>query len=130
MRLVDTDILIDIQRGYLSALEWFGSLKNLPSVPGFVVMELMQPAKNKSDIRKVQELIAPLDIVWPRPADLQRALAWFPELRLSHNLGLLDALIAATAVGLKAPLITFNVKHYRAIPGLQTEQPYKKNVDT
>jgi hypothetical protein len=37
---------------------------------------------------------------------------------------LLDALIGATAVGLNEQLATFNVKHYKVIPGLQTVQPY------
>jgi hypothetical protein len=35
-------------------------------------------------------------------------------------------LIAATAIGQGATLVTFNVKHYRAIQGLSTEQPYSR----
>jgi predicted nucleic acid-binding protein len=50
----------------------------------------------------------------------------FTTYRLSNNLGLLDALIAACAVGLGARLCTFNVKHYRVIPGLVTVQPYSR----
>ena len=46
MYLLDTDILIDIQRSYAPALAWFTSLIDLPSVPGFVVMELIQDAQN------------------------------------------------------------------------------------
>ena len=126
MHLVDTDTLIDIQRGYLPAPEWFGTLDELPCAPGFVVMELMQSADNKADIKNVEQLIAPLTIVWPQQTDLQYALEIFPSLRLSHNIGLLDSLIAATAVGLRVPLITFNMKHYRAVPKLTTSQPYEK----
>ena len=37
MYLLDTDILIDIQRGHPPALTWFTSLPELPSIPGFVV---------------------------------------------------------------------------------------------
>ncbi|MCU0825131.1 MAG: response regulator, partial [Leptospira sp.] len=33
-------VLIDIQRGHAPAIAWFASLQDLPSVPGFVVMEL------------------------------------------------------------------------------------------
>jgi predicted nucleic acid-binding protein len=43
---------------------------------------------------------------------------------LSHRLGLLDALIAACALGQAATLCAFNLKHYRVIAGLITEQPY------
>jgi hypothetical protein len=44
VRLLDTDILIDIQRNHLPAVQWFASLTELPEVPGFVVMELIQGA--------------------------------------------------------------------------------------
>lgn len=47
MYIVDTDVMIDIQRGYGPALAWFTSLLELPSIPGFVVMELIQDAQNK-----------------------------------------------------------------------------------
>jgi predicted nucleic acid-binding protein len=43
---------------------------------------------------------------------------------ISQNLGLIDALIAGTTIGLGATLCTFNVKHYRNIAGLVVEQPY------
>lgn len=53
MYLVDTDVMIDIQRGYAPALAWFVSVPSLPSIPGFVVMELIQDAQNKQQVRKV-----------------------------------------------------------------------------
>ncbi len=40
---------------------------------------------------------------------------------------LIDSLIAATAIGQGATLCTFNTKHFAAIPGLVTEQPYAKS---
>src|ERR671915_587311 len=72
------------------------------------------------------ELVAPLPVVWPTAADCQRALTDFIAYHLSHNLGLLDALIAACAIGLSATLCTFNVKHYRVVPGLVMLQPYTR----
>ncbi len=126
MYLLDTDILIDIQRGYAPALAWFTSLPELPSLPGFVVMELIQDAQNKQQVRKVLQLVAPLPIVWPIEDDCVRALSDFTAYHLSHKIGLIDALIAACAVGRSATLCTFNVKHYRVIPGLSLEQPYDR----
>ena len=41
MDLVDTDVLIDVQRGHPPALVWFASLTLMPAVPGFVVLELL-----------------------------------------------------------------------------------------
>ena len=126
MELLDTDVLIDIQRGHPPALVWFSQLKELPSIPGFVAMELIQDARDSREVKKAFKMVAPLNVVWPQPSDCQRALGDFSIYHLSHSLGLLDALIAATAIGLSATLLTFNIKHYRAVPGLKIKQPYVK----
>jgi predicted nucleic acid-binding protein len=126
MYLLDTDILIDIQRGHTPAIAWFASLSEIPSIPGFVAMELIQDAQNKQKVRKALQLVAPLPIVWPTETDCARALSDFTVYHLSNNVGLIDALIAACAVGRNATLCTFNVKHYRVIPELNIEQPYNR----
>jgi predicted nucleic acid-binding protein len=125
--LLDTDILIDIQRGLTSAVEWFNQLDELPAVPGFVVMELIQGANNAAQVRQILKLIAPLVVVWPTEIECNQALTNFAVYRLSHGLGLLDALIAACAVGRSATLYSMNLKHYRAVPELQVESPYTKS---
>ncbi|SRR6266550_6071116 len=124
MYVLDTDVLIDVQRGHGPAVAWFASLKELPSVPGIVVMELIQDAQNTQQVRKALRLISPLPVIWPTAADCNCALSDFAAYHLNHGLGLLDSLIASCAVGLSATLCTFNIKHYRAVPRLQLEQPY------
>lgn len=126
MYLLDTDVLIDIQRGHSAAVGWFASLSELPSVPGIVVMELIQDAQNAQQIRIALKLVAPLPVLWPAESDCNRALSHFAAYHLSHGTGLLDSLIAACALSLSATLCTFNVKHYRSIPGLLLEQPYTR----
>ncbi|MCB1777790.1 MAG: PIN domain-containing protein [Candidatus Competibacteraceae bacterium] len=126
MYLLDTDVLIDVQRGYKPAVTWFASLNNLPAVSGFVVMELIQDAKNNQQLRQALRLVVPLPVIWPTETDCNRALANFTAYHLSSGLGLLDALIASCAIGLSVKLCTFNVKHYRVIPDLLIEQPYEK----
>lgn len=44
--LLDTDILIDIQRGVPQAIEWFRLLPEIPAIPGMVAMEIIQSAQN------------------------------------------------------------------------------------
>lgn len=41
------------------------------------------------------------------------------ELRANHNIGLGDAIIAATAIIHKLPLATLNIKHFEKVPGLK-----------
>ncbi len=126
LRLLDADVLIDVQRGHPPAVAWFNALTQRPGVPGLVLMELIQDAQNTSQVRLVESLVHGLPLFWPSTVDCARALQDFRVLHLSHNLGLIDSLIAATTVGLGGTLCTFNVKHYRNIAGLVLEQPYKR----
>lgn len=125
MELVDTDVLIDIQRGYRAAEEWFAADRDV-GVPGFVVMELVQDARNADEVQKAMALVDNLPVVWPSLADCRFALDQFSVLHLPHGLGLLDAMIAATAVGHGCVLNTFNERHYRMFPGLTTVRPYHR----
>ena len=95
-------------------------------MPGLVVMELVQDARNGREVRKALRLVSPLSIVWPTEMDCNRALSDFTAFHLSHGLGLLDALIAACAVGRSATLYTFNAKHYKVVPGLVVAEPYAR----
>ena len=51
----------------------------------------------------------------------QQAIALMESLTLSRGLQMGDALIAATALEHRLTLLTGNVKHFRAISGLQLE---------
>ncbi|HSU15302.1 PIN domain-containing protein [Longimicrobium sp.] len=126
MILLDSDVLIDVQRGYAPAAVWLDGLREQPSVPGFVVMELVQSARNSQEVEKALRFVSRMAVVWPDERGCAAALEIFSRLHLSHSLGLLDALIAATALRSGAPLCTFNLKHFRAVPGLVTMQPYPK----
>lgn len=124
MRLLDTEVLIDVLRKRPGAIAWFSGLVGPVAVPGFAALELYQGCRNTSETQDVGKLLKPLSIVWPGKVECDQALALFPARHLSHRLGLLDALIAATALGLGATLCTFNTKHFGSVPGLTTEQPY------
>ena len=90
-------------------------------------MKLYQGASDARRIREVENLLAPLAIVWLSETDCQRALTDFRNLHLSHGLGLLDALIAATAIGQGATLVTFNARHFPRFPG---SRPSKASTAT
>ena len=124
-RFLDTDVLIALQHGHAPALAWFASAPaGSLALPGYVVLELYQDARNNAELRATDIQIAGLPIFWPSEAECFRAIADIRRLHLSHGLGLADALIGATALSLGVPLCTFNVRHFRHVPGLTTEQPY------
>lgn len=128
MIILDSDIMIDLLRQYDPAVGWLASLgEEEILLPGFVVMELLQGCSNKMEQGKVEQFLAGFEIVWPLPETCTKALEVFARYHLSHNVGLLDALIGQTAVALNLPLHTFNRKHYAAIPRLVTVEPYNKS---
>ena len=127
MVLLDTDIMIDILRQYDPAQAWLQSLgQQTILLPGFVNMELIQGCQNLTEQRTLMNTLSAYQCVWLSEEACNQALSVFQHYYLSHSLGIIDALIAQTAIELDLPLHTFNQKHYAMIPGLQTIQPYPK----
>jgi len=127
MTLLDSDIMIDFLRKYPPAISWLSSLgEEEIALPGYVAMELMQGCRNKLELQEIRKFIANVEVIWPTHETCDQALETFADYNLSHNLGLIDALISQTSIAFGLPLHTFNVKHYAVIPGLITIQPYKR----
>ena len=127
MLIVDTDVMIDILRGYKPALEWLKSLKDEEIlIPGFVVMELIQGCRNKKEQNRIEKEILKYEILWPTPEICEEALKTFSKFHLSKGIGIIDSLIAQLSVSLRIPLCTFNHKHYNFVPGIKLIKPYKR----
>jgi predicted nucleic acid-binding protein len=126
MLLLDTDVLIDFQRNYPPAIQWLLSLTDIPLVPGFVAMELIQDARNRKELERSLKLTAPFAVIWPTEEECTEAVRLFASYHLSHSLGMIDSLIASMAIHRDLTLCTFNIKHYRAVPDLQLDKPYIK----
>lgn len=127
MILIDTDIMIDILRGYPPAVQWLQSLGDEAiALPGFVVMELIQGCQTKIELTNIRKRLAPFQVHWPEADDCNQAVELFTQYHLSHQMGIIDVLIGQSAVSINGSLYTFNKKHYAPIPGLKTVQPYRK----
>jgi len=57
-------------------------------------------------------------------ADMNVALDLLRAYSLAHRIGWADCFIAATCLRLRIPLVTFNDKHFKPIPGLSVLRPY------
>jgi predicted nucleic acid-binding protein len=121
--------MIDVLRGYEPAKEWLKSAQEI-GLPGLVVMELLQGCQNSKEQRQLEKSISKYQLYWPDEESCNKALAIFSDHHLSDNIGLLDALIAETAIGINAELATFNIKHYRILHGLKTMQLIKDNLQS
>jgi len=127
MVLLDTDVMIDILRGYPPALAWLRSLDDeVIALPGFVLMELIQGCKTKNEQQSLATELDTYKILWPNHSDCDAAVKLFTRYRLSHHIGIIDVLVGQLALSFDLPLHTFNKKHYEPIPRLTTLQPYTK----
>lgn len=127
MLLLDSDVVIDLLRRFPPAVDWFRGLpQDKPAIPGPVLLELMEGCGSRREMRLLKERMTRFSVVWPTVSDFEHAAAALEVGRLSHGLRAMDALIGSCAVGLGLPLDTFNVKHFAAVPGLRTVQPYRR----
>jgi predicted nucleic acid-binding protein len=78
------------------------------------------------DTDVLEKFLRPYALYWPDWTDCARAYDDFASFHLSRNLGIMDVLIAETAIGIEAELATFNTKHYSTVSTLRTVQPYRR----
>ena len=91
-----------------------------PATCGMVMLEVLRGANIESDYRYYRETFAVMNCVattsriWASATDLLRLLA-----RKGFTIPPQDALIAAAALSIDAPVLTFDA-HFKLIPGLTT----------
>ena len=125
MILLDTDILIDLFRDHPPCVAWMSSLGLQPIAVSIVTaMELYADCRDKSEQRTVRQKVMSYQMLWPDERSAIDILPNFADAHLSHATGILDSLIAATALSHELTLHTFNQKHFAAFPKLKTAQPY------
>lgn len=120
--LVDTDVMIWHLRGYPQATLRLDALPTL-TLSAVSYMELVQGMRSKAELAALQKMLVrrsalrlPLT-----EAITEQAILLMESLSLGHGLQMSDALIAATALEHKLPVLTGNVKHFAAVPGLTIE---------
>lgn len=126
MILLDTDVAVEILRGNPNATAWFSSLprNEIIVLPGFVAMELIFGTKDERDQRRTETWMRTFRIVWLSGRQCEQADRLLRSAHLKNAIGVLDAMIAQTALVLKLPLHTFNLKHFNVVPNLKTVQPF------
>jgi len=114
--LFDTDVVIWALRGNRRAGSAMDKADRLAlSVVSY--MELVKGTRDKNDLRMTKAYVVDLGFrILPLSEDIgHRASIYLEEYALKSNLGIPDALIAATAVENDLALCSGNAKHYRSI---------------
>lgn len=80
-------------------------------------------AINKIDSLKISKKLTRFDSELMTPQISLKAIELIDKYSLSHGLSISDSLIAATALVVKLPLFTYNVKDYKFISELELFNP-------
>lgn len=122
--LPDTDLLVDYLRGHEKAVAFIKARMERVVLSVVVIAELYSGIRKTEEKEAIDALIEVCPII-PVSLELAKQAGRFRrEYQKSHGIGLMDALIAATATAGDAELKTLNVKHYPMFKGLKP--PYLK----
>lgn len=123
--IVDTSIIIDIYRGFSLAVAWHNAnMGKIFGVTPVVWMEVVQGAPNKNRQQQMLKILSVFHVVFTTETDQKWAMQQVLKFKLSHNVSLTDALIAAPAHRLQKPLYTRNTKHFLPMIPILVQQPY------
>jgi len=120
--MVDTDVIIWHMRGNEHARQSLYGLES-PAISIVTQMELVQGLRHKQEqiaLHRFLDLLG-FDVFPISEVISQRALFLMEEWRLSHQMLIADALIAATAIEHGRSLLSGNSKHYRFLESLKLE---------
>lgn len=117
--LVDTDVLVDISKGNLNAVDFLANLNGTISISQISAMELLVGARNKREQTVIENFIASYTIKELSSNIGTRAYTLLKQYAKSHGLTIMDALIAATAIEQNLILISRNEKHFQPIQTLK-----------
>jgi predicted nucleic acid-binding protein len=121
--LCDTNVFIHWFSNNQSTIQVLNSigLENIV-IPSITVMELMQGAENKQELFLLKKKLKNYNIIHFDQKASQISLELIEKYKLSNNLLIPDAIIAATALAYNLVLFTYNVKDFNFIPGLKIFQ--------
>lgn len=122
--LLDTDVLIDYLRARPEAVTYLENLSAPLLISAVTVAELYAGVHDGAERVKLDAFINAFEIV---PVEREIAVKgglYRRDYVKSHNTGLADALIAASAELRQATLVTLNKKHFPMLANLVI--PYQK----
>ncbi|MGZ8485147.1 MAG: PIN domain-containing protein [Candidatus Binatia bacterium] len=123
---VDTDVLIDIARKNLRALDFWrrAEARSTMTCSVISVFEVLAGCRNLREQQATLRSLATVEIVQVESGDSIQAIQWYRSYHLSRGVGFLDCFVAAAARRLECQVHTINTKHFRVIPDLKTTRPY------
>ncbi len=123
--LIDTNIVIDMLRGYEPAITWMQNNKGSAfALPSLVRMEVVLGTRNKIEQENAIKLLALYPVVYSTVVDSQWAMTEFEKLHLSNQVEIMDCFIAAICNRTGLPIYSRNQKHLGIFSGVVVISPY------
>ena len=124
--LIDSTAFVDLIRNYPPAVVAFEKQLYGQSISVASKLELIVGLKTKKEIASLEKFFTNLSIkVLPIDKDISdTAEVILTKYYHSHGIGILDSIIAATALVYNKELVTRNTKHFSFIPNLKLLKPY------
>lgn len=121
--LLDTSVLIDVQRRHPPALTWLSRQQRTALFASSItVFELNVGADRPGTAQVIRRMLEAVSVIEVDAAMAEKAAGIFRRYAPSHGVDEFDALIAATALVAHLPLVTLNTKHF---PGVKdVRKPY------
>jgi predicted nucleic acid-binding protein len=121
--LLDTAVIVDLLRFHPPAGAWLAAQSNLGLSP-VVWLEIIEGAADSLAQERAVKLLRRFELIEVMPEGFDWAIRQALRLRLSHNAGTMDCLIASVAHRLNLPLYTRNLKHFAPLLGDLALAPY------
>ena len=126
--LVDTDVLIDYLRGVPQAVNFLEGAVEILMVSAVSVGELFAGVRDGKEREALSAFVGAFRVLPLAARSAERGGLYRRDFGKSHNIGLPDALIAASAVRHGARLVTLNRKHFPMLSDVHV--PYVKATGT
>ena len=117
----DTNLFIAIFKGEAHLKSWVE--KSDSAINTIIYLELIQGAKNKAEVAKIEKYLNRFELLHFDKAVSQKSIELVRTYSKSHGLMMPDAIVAATCLENDLTLITYNVKDFRFIDGLKILRP-------
>lgn len=122
--LIDSDVLINYLRGYPTAVNYLEGLTERQVISVITVAELYAGIRDNAERQALEELLGTFEIISLSEQTAITGGLFRRTYIKSHNVGIADALIAATAQAENATIVTLNKKHFPMFSDIIV--PYQK----
>jgi len=127
MKLIDTDILIDLSRGIADAEQFLETLRKnnqLLAISVITNMELIRGCRNKIELKNLLDFLDDFELIHISELISKKASQLIENYHLSHGIEIPDAIIASTDIITDSDLYSRNIKDFGMIRGLKLTRPY------